>query len=138
MNVSYQSSFNVYKKISDKSLIVSGKSSPHTEVSLPFNKRTNSNDQFDITLGNPSSRGQVWYTVEQIANKHRQITQNAIRAQIFAAKPRLRAKKKGGDDWIQGNGLAPALRKVGRRLLIDESLYSLWIDKGCCNNGVAK
>ena len=138
MNVSYQSCFKAYKKCADNALMVSGKPSPLTELSVPFDIRTNSNDKFDVALVDPSSRSQVWYTVEQLADKHRQFTQNAIRAQIFAAKPRLRAKKKGGDDWIQGNGLAPALRKIGRRLLIDESLYSMWINSGCCDNGVAK
>ena len=78
---------------------------------------------------------QVWFRVSQLAKKHKQFTENAIRAQIFAAKPRLSAKSKEGDLWISGNGLAPAIRKCGRTVLINEPMYSKWIATGSCGEG---
>jgi hypothetical protein len=68
---------------------------------------------------------QVWYRVSQLAVKHQQFTENAIRALLFAAKPRLSAKTKNGNSWIKGNGLAPAIRKCGRSVLINEPMFDL-------------
>ena len=82
-----------------------------------------------------SSRHQVWYRVSQLAAKYPAFTENAIRAQIFAAKPRLSAKTKTGNSWINGNGLAPAIRKCGRSVLINESMYAKWIETGSCGQG---
>lgn len=78
---------------------------------------------------------QIWFRVSQLAKKHQQFTENAIRAQIFAAKPRLSAKSKDGDLWISGNGLAPAIRKCGRTVLINEPMYAKWIATGSCGEG---
>lgn len=78
---------------------------------------------------------QVWFRVSQLAKKHQQFTENAIRAQIFGAKPRLSAKSKDGDLWISGNGLAPAIRKCGRTVLINEPMYAKWIATGSCGEG---
>ena len=81
---------------------------------------------------------QVWFRVSQLADKHKQFTENAIRAQIFAAKPRLSAKTKSGDTWIDGNGLGPAIRKCGRSVLINEPMYSQWLATGSCIEGSEK
>ncbi len=81
---------------------------------------------------------QVWFRVSQLADKHKQFTENAIRAQIFAAKPRLSAKAKSGDTWIEGNGLGPAIRKCGRSVLINEPMYSRWLATGTCIEGSEK
>jgi hypothetical protein len=81
---------------------------------------------------------QVWFRVSQLADKHKQFTENAIRAQIFAAKPRLSAKTKSGNTWIDGNGLEPAIRKCGRSVLINEPMYSQWLATGSCIEGSEK
>ena len=78
---------------------------------------------------------QVWYRVSQLAAKHQQFTENAIRALLFAAKPRLSAKTKNGNSWIKGNGLAPAIRKCGRSVLINEPMFAKWIETGSCGQG---
>ena len=82
-----------------------------------------------------SASHQIWYRVSQLASKHKQFSENAIRAQIFAAKPRLGAKTRDGNSWIKGNGLALAIRKCGRSVLINEPMYALWIATGSCGEG---
>jgi hypothetical protein len=86
----------------------------------------------------PSGNDQVWFRVSQLADKHKQFTENAIRAQIFAAKPRLSAKTKNGNSWIDGNGLSPAIRKCGRTVLINEPMYAMWLATGSCSEGCTK
>ena len=81
---------------------------------------------------------QTWFRVSQLADKHKEFTENAIRAQIFASKPRPSAKTKDGISWIEGNGLAPAIRKCGRAVLINESMYAKWIATGSCIEGSEK
>jgi hypothetical protein len=81
---------------------------------------------------------QTWCRVFQLAAKHKQFTENAIRAQIFASKSRPSAKTKDGISWIEGNGLAPAIRKCGRAVLINESMYAKWIATGSCIEGSEK
>lgn len=81
---------------------------------------------------------QIWFRVSQLADKHKQFTENAIRAQIFAAKPRLSAKTKNGNSWIDGNGLSPAIRKCGRTVLINEPMYAMWLATGSCGEGFDK
>lgn len=82
-----------------------------------------------------SAGNQIWYRVSQLAAKYPAFTENAIRAQIFAAKPRPSAKTKDGISWINGNGLAPAIRKCGRSVLINERMYAEWIETGTCGQG---
>lgn len=82
-----------------------------------------------------SAGHQIWYRVSQLASKHKQFSENAIRAQIFAAKPRLGAKTRDGNSWIKGNGLALAIRRCGRSVLINEPMYSKWIATGSCGEG---
>ncbi|HRK38737.1 MAG TPA: hypothetical protein PK347_10130 [Burkholderiaceae bacterium] len=78
---------------------------------------------------------QIWFRVSQLADKHKEFTENAIRAQIFAAKPRPGATTKSGESWIEGNGLAPAIRKCGRSVLINEPMYTRWLETGSCIEG---
>ena len=72
--------------------------------------------------------GKQWATVLQLHQKYPAFSENSIRALIYASKPRLRAKSKNGDEYVPGNGLAHAIRKVGRRVLIDEHAFSEWIN----------
>ena len=82
-----------------------------------------------------NSADQIWFRVNQLANKHKQFTENAIRALLFAAKPRVAAKSRNGNSWIKGNGLAPAIRKCGRSVLINEPMFAKWIETGSCGQG---
>lgn len=50
-------------------------------------------------------------------------TRAALRALIFGARDRLDASGK----LIPGNGLAPAIYRVGRRVLISESGFFGWV-----------
>ena len=86
-----------------------------------------------VSSGN--STDQVWFRVSQLADKHKQFTENAIRALLFAAKPRVAAKSRNGNSWIEGNGLAPAIRKCGRSVLINEPMFAKWIETGSCGQG---
>ena len=69
-----------------------------------------------------------WLTVYQLSQKFPAFSENSIRALIYASKPRLRAKSKNGEEYVPGNGLAHAIRKVGRRVLIDECAFAEWIN----------
>lgn len=69
-----------------------------------------------------------WLTVYQLSQKFPAFSENSIRALIYASKPRLRAKSRNGEEYVPGNGLAHAIRKVGRRVLIDEFAFAEWIN----------
>ncbi len=71
----------------------------------------------------------VWLLVSQMAAKHPAFTENALRALIFAAKPRVGAVSNGTPNIIPGNGLAVAIRRVGRRVLINEMEFLGWVDR---------
>ena len=118
-------------------LVVSGVFNSLQPVkSTVFNKNVDLGLSFALpSIPATSSRHQVWYRVSQLAAKYPAFTENAIRAQIFASKPRLSAKTKTGNSWINGNGLAPAIRKCGRSVLINESMYAKWIETGSCGQG---
>jgi hypothetical protein len=78
--------------------------------------------------GGSEAMAKKWLSVQQFSVKHPVFTENSLRALIFASKPRLRARGKGENDVIPGNGLAHAIRKVGRRVLIDEVAFMEWVD----------
>jgi hypothetical protein len=62
-------------------------------------------------------------TVRQFSDKHPAWSQSALRNLIFHGEPRKSSK---GD--IPGNGLAPAIVRVGGKVLIDEDRFFAWID----------
>jgi hypothetical protein len=53
-------------------------------------------------------------TVRQFSQKHPAFPEGGLRHQIFHADE---------------NGLASAIRRLGRKVLIDESLYFHWVDR---------
>jgi hypothetical protein len=65
----------------------------------------------------------VLLTVRQLADKHPAFSQGALRNLIFLAGSRNTSKGK-----IEGNGLAVALVRIGRKVLIDEAKFFNWID----------
>ena len=76
-----------------------------------------------------SSSTVMWLTVAQLSAKHPAFSENAVRALIFASKPRFGAVRKGASNQIPGNGLAIAIRRIGRRVLINEKEFLDWVDK---------
>lgn len=71
----------------------------------------------------PEPQPRTLLTVRQFSDKHPAFTQGAIRNLIFLAKNRKTSK-----GTIEGNGLNVALVRIGRKLLIDETKFFLWID----------
>ena len=63
-------------------------------------------------------------TVRQFSEKHQAFPQGAIRNLTFLAKSRKTSK-----GTIEGNGLAVALVRIGRKLLIDEAKFFQWVDE---------
>ena len=65
----------------------------------------------------------VLLTVRQFAEKHPAFQQGSLRNLIFLAENRNTSK-----GIIAGNGLAVALVRIGRKVLIDEAKFFNWID----------
>ena len=63
------------------------------------------------------------HTVPQFAEKNRAWTQAAMRALILNAEDRVNSR----GERIAGNGLASAIVRVGRKVLIDEQAFFAWI-----------
>lgn len=70
-----------------------------------------------------------WLTVAQFKDKHPAFSENSLRALIFAAKPRVAAVRNGVETVLPGNGLAVAIRRIGRRVLINENEFLNWVDQ---------
>jgi len=62
-------------------------------------------------------------TVQKFCTKHDAWTPGAIRNMIFHSQPR-----KSSRGPIPGNGLAPAIVRLGRKVLIDEAKFFEWLD----------
>ena len=63
-------------------------------------------------------------TVKQFADKYPAFSQSSLRNLIFLAQQRKSSK-----GAIKGNGLNIALIRLGRKLLIDEVKFFVWIDE---------
>ena len=62
-------------------------------------------------------------TVRQFSEKYPAFSQGSLRNLIYLSTERYSSKGK-----IPGNGLAIALVRIGRKLLIDESKFFEWIE----------
>lgn len=71
---------------------------------------------------------QTLLSVTQFASKHPAFSENALRALIFASKPRKRSASKSGLADIPGNGMAGSIIKLGRRILLDEQAFLEWVN----------
>lgn len=65
-------------------------------------------------MKNPSLSAPTLLTVRQFAERHTAFSQAGLRYLIFNAST---------------NGMAKCLRRVGRRVLIDETIFFEWIEK---------
>lgn len=66
-----------------------------------------------------------WLTVRQTAEAEPAFTEAAIRNIVFHAKPRKSSKGE-----IEGNGLDPYIRRIGRKVVIDLTGFKWWIRAG--------
>jgi hypothetical protein len=69
-----------------------------------------------------------WLTVAQLTEAHKSFTENSIRYLIYASKPRKRSIRSAGWGDIPANGLASAIKRIGRKVLIDELAFMQWLD----------
>lgn len=60
-------------------------------------------------------------TVKQFSDKHIAFSEASIRSLIFNAQPRPN---------VIDNGLAPAIKRIGGRILIDEQRFFTWVYNG--------
>lgn len=65
----------------------------------------------------------VLLTVAQFSAKHPAWTPASLRNLVFKATPRQSTRGQ-----IPGNGLAFAIKRVGRRVLLSERQFFLWVD----------
>ena len=72
-------------------------------------------------------------TVQQHSVRHPAFSQSALRFLIFNAEDRVNSR----GETIPGNGLAPAIIRIGRKVLIDEDRFLEWIDTHRCTNSVS-
>ena len=66
-----------------------------------------------------------WLTVKLLAEAEPSFTEAAIRNYVFNAEPRQTSKGP-----IPGNGLAPHIRRLGKKILLNHGGFLCWIDKG--------
>lgn len=66
-----------------------------------------------------------WLTIKLLAQAEPAFTEAAIRNQVFNAAPRKSSK-----GTIKGNGLAPHIRRVGSKVLINHGGFLSWIAGG--------
>lgn len=64
-----------------------------------------------------------WLTVKLLSQAMPAFTQSAIRNLIFNSDDR-----KSSNGTIKGNGLAPHIRRVGAKVLINHAGFLSWID----------
>jgi hypothetical protein len=62
------------------------------------------------------------YSVKQFSEKHPAFTQSSLRALIDKARERHSSR-----GVVPGNGLASAIVRIGRKVLIDEEAFFSWI-----------
>ena len=66
-----------------------------------------------------------WLTTKLLAQAEPAFTEAAIRNHVFNADPRKFSK-----GAIKGNGLAPHIRRVGSKVVINHGGFLSWIDGG--------
>lgn len=64
-----------------------------------------------------------WYLLKDFSRRYPCFSMGRLRHMIFYA-----SERHGQEGMIPGNGLAPALRKVGGRIYISEQKFLEWFD----------
>ena len=87
-------------------------------------------EESDLSLpARPQAAARVFYTLQQIADRHPAFTLRTLRHWIYNSKDRM-AWKDGKPTVIPGNGFARAMIKVGQRIYIDETGLLGWLEDG--------
>ncbi len=70
-------------------------------------------------------QGNVYLTVRQLAGlpQYPWLTESSVRHLIHNAQPRVNSK----GEQIGGNGMASAILRVGRRVIIDLRAFEAWL-----------
>ena len=63
-------------------------------------------------------------SVKQLSELLPAFTENSLRFHIFNAKPRINSQ----GDTVPGNGLASAIIRIGRKVLVDRDKFIEWIE----------
>ena len=63
-------------------------------------------------------------SVKQLSELLPAFTENSLRFHIFNAEPRINSQ----GDTVPGNGLASAIIRVGRKVLVDRDRFIEWIE----------
>ena len=69
-----------------------------------------------------SSHPRPLLSVKQFSEKHPAFTQSSLRALIDKARERY-----SSHGVVPGNGLAAAILRIGRRILLDEEAFFRWL-----------
>ena len=67
-------------------------------------------------------------TVKQTSKEHPAFSESSIRFHVFNAEPRLNSR----GERIPDNGLASAIIRIGRKVLIDEDRFLKWVEMHRC------
>ena len=70
-----------------------------------------------------TTKSRTLLTVSQFSEKHPAWTQASLRNLIFYSQPR-----ESSLGAVPGNGLDSAIRRIGRKILIDEDKFFIWLD----------
>ena len=71
----------------------------------------------------PLTSARALLTVQQFTTKYPAWTPGAVRNMIFHSHPR-----KSSRGPIPGNGLGPAIVRLGKKVMIDEAKFFEWLD----------
>jgi hypothetical protein len=63
-------------------------------------------------------------SVKQLSELLPAFTENSLRFHIFNAEPRINSQ----GDTVPGNGLASAIIRIGRKVLVDRDKFFEWIE----------
>ncbi len=79
----------------------------------------------EVNAMEQSRHSRILLTVREFSRQHPSFPEGGLRHLIFHSKPRTSTR---GD--LPGNGLEPAIVRVGRKILIDEDRFFEWLDSG--------
>ena len=113
-------------------MYTSNHASPIEESNASVQVRKRANPTRSVGVEAAPTCSSPWKTVAQFSSKHEAFPENSVRAHIAAAVPRKRSSRSSTTDDIPANGLAPAILRIGRRVLINEPRFLRWAETGSC------
>ena len=80
-----------------------------------------------------AQKGLKLSTVRQFTDRHEAWSPSGMRDLIFKAEDRVNSR----NEVIPGNGLAPAIIRIGRKVLIDDDKFFEWVEQHRCTNSAS-